>query len=328
MRILVALSVWLIGVVGQVPIGVAQSISREIVEPFRAEDRIRLTVAGFPDLSGEQSIGPDGTIQLPMAGSIAIASLTAPEAVSRIQTSLLPYVRRPQVGIVLVKRGPMHISITGQVVRPGPRLLSPDERETNVPMTLSKALIVAGGIRPSADLRNVTVRRAKSAIPGQSNEVKVDLWQAIQTGDLAADLKIRSGDEIIVPTAQSVNGENKVALASTLAPDKVTIQVTGEVQTPGQLEMKPTSGVSAAIAAAGGFTKEAKRDNIALFRVQPDGRLEKRPVAFGNDSDSLMNGDLIVVEKTRRGALGDVFDFLGRVVNPFAPLLRLFGSGN
>lgn len=323
--------------VGFAPASVAQvsdAIATPIGDPLRSEDRIRLTVVGFPDLSGEQAIAADGTIQIPMVGTVSIAGLMPNEAVDRIRIALRPFVRRPQVGFVVLKRSPMHISVTGEVVKPGPRLLSPGEAETDVPMTLSRALIMAGGIKPNADLRNVTIRRSrpqtvKNAQASNREELKVDLWQVIQSGDLASDLKIRNGDEIIVPTAQATNGEQKMVLSSTVAPDKVTIQVTGEVRTPGQIEVRPTTGVNEAIAAAGGFTKEARQDNVMVLRMMPDGRLDKRTFAFGTVSEPLMNGDLIVVEKTRRGAVGDVFDFLGRVINPFAPILRLFGgSGN
>ena len=324
------------------PISLAQKTSEPVaptvtpsVDPLRPEDRIRLVVVGFPDLSSEQTIAADGSIQIPMVGNVEVAGLAPNDAVNRIRLALRPFVRRPQVGLVMLKRSSMHISVTGEVVKPGPRLVSPGETETDVPITLSRALIMAGGIKPNADLRNVTIRRArigssseKSTTEPSREEIKVNLWEVIQSGDLASDLRIRNGDEILIPTAQASNGEQKAALSSSIAPDKVVIQVTGEVKTPGQIEVRPTTGVSEAIAAAGGFTKEAKQDNIMLLRMMPDGRLDKRTFAFGALSEPLMNGDLIVVERTRRGAVGDVFDFLGRVINPFAPILRLFGGSS
>lgn len=102
-----------LGLVGQPQRVLAKAPTPEtmVVDPLKAEDRIRLMVAGFPDLSGEHTIATDGTLQLPMAGSIQVGGLTTTEAVARITQSLLPYVRRPQVGITILRRSPLRISV-------------------------------------------------------------------------------------------------------------------------------------------------------------------------------------------------------------------------
>lgn len=239
------------------------------IHRLKSGDRIRLTVTGFPDLSGEQIIMADGMLQLPLAGAIAIAGRTPTEAVSAITEALRPYIRRPQVGLAVVSIRPSRISVTGEVLRPGPRFvvaMEPD-RNASTPantggesfQTVSYALLLAGGITPNADIRNVVIRRAelrpmgdRSEFPSQPEiaEIKVDLWQAIQRGDLASDPQILDGDEIIVPTAQVSSAEQQQFLASTVAPAKITVQVAGQVQRPGSVNIVPTSGVTAAIAAA------------------------------------------------------------------------------
>lgn len=302
-------------------------------DPLKSEDRIRLIVSGFPDLSGEHTITTDGAIQLPMAGSIKIGGLTTSQAVALLSQALLPYVRRPQVSLTLLRRSPLQISVTGEVIQPGPRLLAPANDETGIPLTLSRALLAAGGIRPNADVRNIVIRRSsnnaglKTQTEASRSEIKVDLWQAIQTGNLAADPKIYDGDEIIIPTAQANHSMQQTLLASTIAPTKVYVQVTGEVRNPGPVEVRPTAQVGEAVAAAGGVTNDGQKDKIVVVRMTPDGRLEQRSFSFGKPSEPLMNGDVIVVERNRRGAVASVFDFLGRVVNPFGPLIRLF-TGN
>lgn len=295
---------------------------------FKAGDRLRLTVVGFPDLSGEQVLSTEGTLQLPLAGSVPIGGLTLAEATNQITQALLPYVRRPQVGLAIVSLSPIRISVTGEVVQPGPRVLAATETENNTSIPLSRALTLAGGITPNADLRNITIRRhnpTRSSDPlaaQPASEVTVNLWEAIESGSLASDIKIYNDDEIVVPTAQA-GSANQQALASTLAPGKIIVSVSGEVRTPGQVELSAASGVSAAVSAAGGFTENASQSQILLLRMLPDGRMESRAFDFGNTSEPLQNGDLIVVQQSERGRTNGFFDFLGNILSPITPLIRL-----
>lgn len=305
-------------------------------DPLKPGDRVRLTVVGFDELSGEQMIATDGTLQLPLVGVIEVGGLTPDQAVSRITDALLPYVRRPQVGLAIVSLSPIQISVTGEVLQPGPRLMNRVDNDQNpTSITLSTALLQAGGITPSADLRNIIIRRSSTAArrsdASGKAEIQVNLWQAIQTGDLAADPKLYDGDEIIVPTAQLTATDaidQQALLSSTVAPDQIVVQVVGEVQNPGQVELDPESNVSLAVAAAGGLTPDADAEEVVLFRMSPGGQLEQQTFTFGEASEMLRSGDLIVVNQSTRGSVGEAFDFLGRIVNPilnpFNFLLRLF----
>lgn len=302
--------------------------------PLKSGDRIRLTVVGFPDMSGEQIILSDGTIQLPMVGPIAIAGLTPGDASNAITNALKPYVRRPQISIVLLALSPLRVNVIGEVLQPGPRTLEPTKNQTNSfgiptisPITLSDAVSIAGGITPKADLRNVTIRRfsTRSPRPGMPpvttrSEVKVDLWQVLQTGDLAGDPRLNYGDEIIIPTATTLaSTEQQAQLKSTFAPTRIRVQVAGEVQKSGQVEIAPYSNVSAAIAAAGGPTRDAKKEDVTLFRSLPDGRVDAQKFKFGETSIALQDGDVVVVGQTGSSR---VLDFLGRLINPISPFLQ------
>lgn len=326
------------------------STPAQVADPLKAGDRIQLVVVSFPDLSGEQLIGADGTIQIPLAGAIAIGGLTSAQATERIAQALLPYVRRPQVGLTILSLSPLHVSVTGEVIQPGARSLSlVDDRTDNyAPVTLSSVLLLAGGVTPYADLRNILIRRtiqneaiqepaeAETAVGNQPvlslaaltettrPEVKVDLWQVIQSGDLANDLRIYDGDEIVVPRVQTSTEDQQALLTSTVAPAKVTVRVVGEVQNPGEIEIAPIAGISGAVAAAGGPTDDARTDSIILLRMSPQGQLEQKAFAFEAASEPLINGDLILVDESSRGNVGNVFDFLGRLFLPISPFLRLF----
>jgi polysaccharide biosynthesis/export protein len=304
---------------------------------LKSGDRLRLTVVGFPDLSGEQSVMADGTIQLPMAGSILVGGLDSKAAVTTIQTALQPYVRRPQVGLALLSVSPLRINITGEVLQPGPRSLdpsrlrptdqNPQQNTLGRPVSLSEAISLAGGVTPNADLQNIVIRRVASQFSPTTQRIettpttlKVNLWQALTQGDLTADAHLQDGDEIVIPTATIASGDRRKLLTSTFAPTKIVVQVVGEVQRPGQVEIAPSSDVSQAIGAAGGPTREAKQKAIALFRPDAEGKLVSQQFDFGKASGSLQNGDLIVVGQKGSSRF---LDILGRVLSPLGTIFYL-----
>lgn len=302
---------------------------------LKSGDQVGITVVGFPEFSGQQRVAADGTIQLPLTGSIQLGGLTPDQATTAITTALYPYVRRPQVSVTLLSIRPPRISITGEVRRPGPYLVVPPDLPksdtTDVAggdfQTLSYALILAGGVTPDADLRNIIIRRqvpggTKPAILAANNaqtELKVDLWQVIQSGDLGVDLRIYDGDEIVVPMAQLSGSDQQTLLASTVAPTAITVQVAGEVRRPGTVQVPATADMNTAIAAAGGPTNEAQ-SSIGLFRMAADGRLTQQTLELGDNSGPLRDGDILLIERTRTV---DFLTFLNLLMNPLGDLANV-----
>jgi polysaccharide biosynthesis/export protein len=311
-------------------------------------DKVRLTVVGFPDLSGEQVVLNDGTIQMPMAGDVPLEGLSPSEAKDRIIEAIKPYVRRPQVSLALLNRRTPRISVTGEVNRPGPRQLgksNPAQNNESTPAvpeipTVSSSLLLAGGVTPNADLRNITIRRAgrsnatqpvaSSTLPQAPNpsppsdpkrEIKVNLWNAIRTGSLGDDPQIYDGDEIVVPTAQLTGQDQNALLASTVAPDKINIQVAGQVQRPGPVTLASNSDVTTAIAAAGGPTDKANISAVTLIRMSADGKVERQNYAFGQASAPVRNGDVILVDKS---GTSNALDFFSSFTTPLQFLFRGF----
>lgn len=299
-------------------------------DPLKPGDVVSINILGFANLSGQQQISGNGTIQLPLGGPIFVAGFTPTEVVGPMTQALLPYIRRPQVSVALVNASPLRISVSGEVLRPGPRLLDPansEDQAQRLPPTLSTALMESGGITPSADLRNIVIRRAVApTAAGQQvayGEFRVNLWEAVSQGDLDSDPRIFNGDEIIVPTADVANIDQRTLLTSTVAPSEITVQVAGEVNRPGQITVSPMVGVSGAVAAAGGLTVDADSEDVLLLRMMPDGRLEELLYSFGEASEPLIAGDVVVVQPSGQGDVGGVFDFIGRILSPFSSFFNL-----
>lgn len=305
--------------------------------PLKPGDRLRLTVVGFPEVSGEQTVMADGGIQIPLAGYINVWGLTPSQATEAITVALVPYIRRPEVSLAINSLSPTRVSVTGEVARSGPIVLDTPTASLHGASTLSEALSLAGGVTPDADLRSITIRRhifanrnLRDDRLGFRNataveEINIDLWQSIKEGDLSADIPIYDGDEIIVPVATQITGvDQQTLLTSTVAPGAIAVNVGGEVQRPGIVEIPPNANVSSAVAAAGGITLDGDSGNIILFRTMPDGTIENYVYDLGEDSIALRQGDAIIVSQSTRSEVAGILRIISNALNPFALFFNIF----
>jgi polysaccharide export outer membrane protein len=84
-----------------------------------ANDLVRVSVWGRPELLTETNVAPDGRIALPLAGVVPVATLTLEEAAERIAAQLKEFVRDPIVTIELREVKSAQIHVVGEVRVPG-----------------------------------------------------------------------------------------------------------------------------------------------------------------------------------------------------------------
>ncbi len=232
---------------------------------------------------------------------------------------------------------PLNIAVVGEVYRPGSHTVTGSARiggaagvlasggssnggNNEVPPTLTRAIQVAGGIKPKADIRRIQLRRTTKT--GVEQVLDVDLWKLLKEGDLQQDIILQERDTIVVPTAQAISQAEaaQVAVAS-FSPDTIKINVVGEVKRPGVVEVPPNTPLNKAILAAGGFDfQRAKRSSVELVRLNPDGTVTQRTVAVdftrGVDeanNPAMLNDDVIVVNRSRFTSFSDA---LGSILTP------------
>ena len=227
--------------------------------------------------------------------------------------------------------GPIKVALVGEINRPGTYAVKPEAsgpNGTSTPPTLTQAIQVAGGIKPTANIRAVEVRRNSRNGAGQL--IAVNLWQLLQNGDFSQDILLQEGDTIVVPTAANLDPREAEALAqSTFSPDKIRVNITGEVKQPGAVELPPNTPLNLALQAAGGFNNSRARTNrVDLVRLNPDGTVSKRSIgvdlARGIDQQNnptLRNNDVIVVNRSNVATFSDT---LGTVLSPLGGVFSLF----
>ncbi|MFW5660731.1 MAG: polysaccharide biosynthesis/export family protein [Oceanicaulis sp.] len=146
-------------------------------------DSVDITVHTAPELSGVHSVGPDGRLALPLAGSVAVTGLTATEAARAIAGRYASVLRDPIVEARPASFGSQRVLVGGEVTNPGLYDL-PSAR-----VGVLEAVMLAGGPTPRARRREIAVLR-------RAEDGGVMLRQV----DLAAALDGRHAD--LVPLAR------------------------------------------------------------------------------------------------------------------------------
>ena len=119
-----------------------------------AGDKMKITVYGEQDLSGEFLVSSNGRVQFPLVGEIQAAELTAQEFAKTLTAELgAKYLRDPKVSIEIETYRPFYI--IGEVNKPG-------EYAYESGLSLHGAVALAGGYTYRANDSNVYIRRVGS----------------------------------------------------------------------------------------------------------------------------------------------------------------------
>lgn len=212
------------------------------------------------------------------------------------------------------------IAVVGEVFRPGAYRFEGNENKSRT--TVTEVVQAAGGVKPSGNIREIQVRRQTRN--GADQVIDLDFWQLLQAGDLSQDLVLQQGDTVVIPVAIAPT-PNEIAqlTAANFSPDEVSVNVVGEVESPGRLEVPPDTTLSQAVLAAGGFNRRAT-ETVELVRLNPDGTVTQRQIEVdlseGIDSRKnplILNNDVVVVGRNGRARIGDSIESI------LGPVLRL-----
>lgn len=217
------------------------------------------------------------------------------------------------------------VAVVGEVFRPGAYEFGGSATSADGRTTVTQVVQKAGGIKPSADIRQIQVRRLTRS--GREQLISLDFWQLLKAGDISQDLVLQQGDTVIIPVATEVTANEVAQLtAANFSPDTVNINVVGEVERPGSIQVSPDTTLNQAVLAAGGFNRRSS-ETVELLRLNPNGTVTQRQIEVdlneGIDPDKnplILNNDVVVVGRNGRARFSDS---LGSIVEPLAPILQL-----
>jgi polysaccharide biosynthesis/export protein len=294
-----------------------------------AGDHLIVNVFGYEEYGGDRTVLPDGTITIPLLGSVMVAGHTTDQLAQELTRRLQPFLVEPTITVSLSILRPVSINVAGEVLRPGrvqlqslSEVIGQVQKEAQPP-TLSVALQQAGGITQHADLRQVTLTRHRPG--GGAQPITINLWDAISSPNAPPEVILQDGDSIYIPrlVAGSTDADRRRLAQSSFSPATVRVRVVGEVTKPGEVLVPPNSSLSSAVAIAGGPTEDARLREVSFIRLNPAGEIERQTLDLRDLSDNyqIQDGDVIIVPKRGSSAL---LDLAGRVLTPLGLVLDLF----
>jgi protein involved in polysaccharide export with SLBB domain len=213
-------------------------------DPYRvgAGDVIRVDVAGRTDVSGTFTVAEDGTVTIPIVGSVRVQGRTAPEIRSDLSRRISLVDRSsPLVTVTVAEYKSRKIFVLGAVLLPGIYAFA------EMP-TIWDAIAEAGGPLDDANLSAVEM------IPGDATSGRrtqtVDVAGAIRESRTESLPKLRPGDTVRVPRGQNAS----------------SVLLMGAIVRPGPLPFDQAPDLVTAVIRSGGPTTDAKLSEVQVIR--------------------------------------------------------------
>lgn len=197
-----------------------------------------------PELSTTVRVYGDGTVALPVVGTVKVEGMTPAQAAELISRKLSVFNPRiSQVAVKIVEFNAQSVFVLGEVRSPGRYGFEtiPD---------LVTVLSEAGGTTEEATLSEVLILRKH---PSESRGVTVDVEGIVNEKNLSLLPPLKPGDLIWVPGRGSRVGRNRVS-------------VVGEVHSPGTYAIGSGTDLFDLILLAGGPTEEADLGRVKVLQ--------------------------------------------------------------
>jgi polysaccharide export outer membrane protein len=240
-----------------------------------AGDEISIQFPGRPELASKDVIGPDGRITLPLAGPIKLANLTREAAGEKIGAALSAYYTNISATVEVNKYGSNHVTLLGNVKSPG--AIEFDQTPTLL------EVLSRGGIVTRLDGRVPE----RCVIYRDDQVYWIELQQLLASGSPLADLRLRRNDVIFVPAVSTSN-----------------VSVLGQVQHPGEIELRYDSTLTSVLGEAGGVSDTAgSNPEIEIVHRSKGGatqhvRFKDLLTPSSRSEVTLYAGDVIYVPKS------------------------------
>jgi polysaccharide export outer membrane protein len=245
-------------------------------------DEITVDIAGRPDLEAKLVVGPDGCVTLPLAGDLKLDGMTRPEAGKAIEAALASYYDNLSVQVTVTRYTSNRVLVLGAVATPG-------EVAFEGTPTLLEALTRSGlttGSAANVQTKVAVIPERCAIYRGNDQVMWVQLRELVESGNTLADLRLRRGDVIYVPSLS-----------------EQFVSVLGQVQHPGAVPVTSSSTLASVLADAGGLTDDAG-SNAHIQIVDPTTGTS-RVLTFKDALDPVRSrevvlkpGEIIFVPKT------------------------------
>jgi polysaccharide export outer membrane protein len=154
-------------------------------------DLVSVTVYQDPDMTRRVRVNTNGTVSLPLIGSVKIGGMTLIDAQATIEGRLGKFLVNPQVSLFIEEYGNKTVFVMGEVQKPGSYPIPTESH-----MTVLEAISTAGGFTPVAAQDRVRVLRY---VNGASVTSIINTKEITQQGQKEKDMVLEPNDIIYVP---------------------------------------------------------------------------------------------------------------------------------
>jgi len=195
-------------------------------------DTIAIAVVGRQDYNSQVQVQDDGTIALPLIGTIRAANVSVLQLKAEIENRLRSggYYLKPEVTVTVLSATSQYAVLLGEIGTPGLAALDREYR-------LSELIARAGGVRTGSDVVTLTLPT------GETREYSL---RAIAT-NVSPDPVVITGTKIYVQPAK-------------------TFYIYGQVGSSGNFPIEAGMTVRNAIARAGGLSSLGSSKKIRIYR--------------------------------------------------------------
>ena len=231
-------------------------------------DAVYVDVWGASQERFEDTVSPDGTINIEKVGPINVDGLTVAQANQKLKSTLGKRYGGSKVQLTLGQTRTITVDVMGEVKMPGTFTLSAFS-------TVFNALYMAGGVNEIGTLRNIKIYRKGRLVS------TCDIYDYILNGKMSGNVRLTSGDVIIV------------------GPYECLVCITGKVKRPMYYEMKAKESVGTLVKYAGGFASDAYQESVCLVRKSGNEYYSVHSIDdFERNTFQLADGDSVSVAST------------------------------
>lgn len=261
----------------------------------------------------------DGSLNLPLVGRVTLLGMSVQEANNYLNELYGKYFVHPSINLQVTFQRPVRVYVKGAVENPGifisGKALSPELAERSglggadlqisfYRLYLTDALILAGGLKYNANIRDIKVIR-KDPKP---QTIHVDLWDLLNNGNTIQDLPLRDQDIVVIneipPEMVVADAAWETIHNSNMGQSVFDVNVVGAVQHPGSYTIGSRDNILKAIAQAGGFSDVAKQKSVYVLRANSAGQVFKKEInlsdkhLLGGNAEwgQLLPGDIVFVD--------------------------------
>ena len=287
------------------------SFSREFA--LGPGDELKVTVWGYPELSEQVVVLPDGTVSYPLVGTLQVRGSTAQQFGESLRQALEPHIDSPRVSVIVTQMRSCSFSVVGDVKKAGVFPLWNDQ------VNVLNGIAQAEGLSNTALPAEVKIFRAQA--DGSRQSMSVNLSALVEPSSTAPLPTLQPGDIIYVP---GQNTQRRVC-------------VLGEVSSPGLYPISSEMTVIEAMSAAGWIKPSAVLSSVMVVRHGESSEQQFFRINAGRAITkqdwtqhlSIKPGDIVYVPKQFFAKAGDFVSFFTSRVEPAArTYLTVYDASN